>query len=145
MEWIRAYRNDPQARAIADRYYNRQSIGAPGFVPPGRCLVLLTGGILSSALIVDAIAATRWTFGAPSALGMVTFIDRKKTRQKRDPGYCYLCAGFEPVGETESGLVVLRMKPEAMPEPVAAESAEPQQRWDAEAPSDIRSSVTPDG
>src|SRR5262249_10545798 len=30
------------ARALADRHYNRQAHGAPQFVPPGRCLVLLT-------------------------------------------------------------------------------------------------------
>lgn len=28
------------ARTLADRHYNRQSIGAADFVPPGRCLVL---------------------------------------------------------------------------------------------------------
>jgi hypothetical protein len=27
---------------LADRHYNRQKIGSPQFVPPGRCLVLLT-------------------------------------------------------------------------------------------------------
>jgi hypothetical protein len=29
-------------RALADRHYNRQKIGAAQFVPPGRCLVLKT-------------------------------------------------------------------------------------------------------
>lgn len=40
--WRRSWRADPAAAAIADRHYNRQSIGAAQFVPPGRCLVLLT-------------------------------------------------------------------------------------------------------
>lgn len=40
MDWILSYRADDEARPIADRHYNRQSPGSPGFVPPGRCLVL---------------------------------------------------------------------------------------------------------
>lgn len=35
-----SHRGDPFARDIADRHYNRQSIGSPQFVPPGRCVVL---------------------------------------------------------------------------------------------------------
>jgi hypothetical protein len=38
--WHKSDRSDPFARDIADRHYNRQHIGATGFVPPGRCLVL---------------------------------------------------------------------------------------------------------
>jgi hypothetical protein len=38
--WTLSWRTDPEARALADRHYNRQSVGATGFVPPGRCLVL---------------------------------------------------------------------------------------------------------
>lgn len=38
--WARSYRASPSGAAIADRHYNRQSIGAAQFVPPGRCLVL---------------------------------------------------------------------------------------------------------
>lgn len=36
-----SHRFDPEARVIADRHYNRQKVGTPQFVPPGRCLVLL--------------------------------------------------------------------------------------------------------
>jgi hypothetical protein len=39
--WRVTNRADPISRSIADRHYNRQKIGAPQFVPPGRCLVLL--------------------------------------------------------------------------------------------------------
>lgn len=42
MRWWLSYRTDPAARVLADRHYNRQNIGAVGFVPPGRCLVLKT-------------------------------------------------------------------------------------------------------
>lgn len=38
--WSLSHRADPAACAIADRHYNRQKVGSPQFVPPGRCLVL---------------------------------------------------------------------------------------------------------
>src|SRR3546814_9775325 len=31
----------PEGVKIADRHYNRQKIGSPQFVPPGRCAVLI--------------------------------------------------------------------------------------------------------
>lgn len=40
MIWHLSHRADPMARELADRHYNRQKVGAPQFVPPGRCLVL---------------------------------------------------------------------------------------------------------
>lgn len=49
-----SWRADPVARAIADRHYNRQKIGAAQFVPPGRCLVLTTPG--------PALWITSWPF-----------------------------------------------------------------------------------
>src|SRR4051812_42260506 len=58
------------------------------------------GPTLSSLLITEAVAASRWYFGGPPLLGMVTFIDTKKVRHKRDPGRCYRKAGFKPVGWT---------------------------------------------
>jgi hypothetical protein len=42
MPWRLSHRADPKARILADRHYNRQKIGSPQFVPPGRCLVLIT-------------------------------------------------------------------------------------------------------
>ena len=38
--WEISHRADIPARLIADRHYNRQKVGSPQFVPPGRCLVL---------------------------------------------------------------------------------------------------------
>lgn len=135
------------AKLIADRHYNRQNPDAAQFVPPGRCIVLRAphtvwvtswpfgeyvqhdwpgawvnsmfrneGGGLSSELIREAIAATRW-FWTPPDEGLITMIDRSKVRPKRDPGYCYLMAGFEVWGETKGGLRVLGMAAEAMPDP----------------------------
>lgn len=40
MAWAKSWRADPVARALADRHYNRQKVGAPQFVPPGACVVL---------------------------------------------------------------------------------------------------------
>ena len=64
---------------------------------------------MSSDLIRDALAATRWKWPDIPELGMVTFVDMKKTKPKRDPGYCFLCAGFERVGETKGGLAALQI------------------------------------
>lgn len=146
MRWQLADRADPLGRAIADRHYNRQAVGATQFVPPGRCLVLTTPDStvdagclwitswpfaeyvqhawagawvcsafrnelpeshLSSDLIVEAVAATRSVW-APPPLGMITFVNRAKTRAKRDPGY------------TKAGLVALQLLPDRMPAPVEA-------------------------
>lgn len=41
MRWVLSNRADKRALPLADRHYNRQKIGSPQFVPPGRCLVLL--------------------------------------------------------------------------------------------------------
>lgn len=150
--WVESWRADPEARVFADRHYNRQKIGAPQFVPPGRCLVLKTPEAFwvtsfpfaeyvkhawpgawicsafrnegttykSSALIRLAVAATREEFGEPPALGMVTFVDPEKVRHKRDPGRCFLRAGFVKVGKTKKGLLALQLLPESMPEALAA-------------------------
>ena len=151
MHWYLSNRFDPAAVAIADRHYNRQKIGTPQFVPPGRCLVLLAPGAVwvtswpeyaqhewkgawmntifrnehhpamdaeSSTLIREAVAATVWRWDEVPTLGMVTFVDPKKVRHKRDPGRCFLRAGFEPCGVTkERGYLAFRMRPEAMPPP----------------------------
>lgn len=149
MIWRVSHRADDKARQIADRHYNRQSIGAANFVAPGRCLVLYApkalwvtswpfaeyvkhdwagawvcscfrneGVGLSSDLIRQAVAATRWVWPNIPDLGMITFVDRSKTKPKKDPGYCYQKAGWKRVGKTKGGLVALQLLPEAMPEPM---------------------------
>jgi hypothetical protein len=40
--WSLSNRANRQAAALADRHYTRQKVGARQFVPPGRCIVLLT-------------------------------------------------------------------------------------------------------
>jgi hypothetical protein len=71
---------------------------------------------LSSDLVREAVAATLWRWPEPPDLGMVTFVNRDKTRRKRDPGRCFRRAGFEPCGETKGGLVALQLLPDAMPD-----------------------------
>jgi hypothetical protein len=73
-------------------------------------------GPVASLMIRDAVAATRHHFGEPPELGMITFVDRDEVRPKRDPGRCFLRAGFEPDGETVGGLLAFRMRPERMPD-----------------------------
>jgi hypothetical protein len=152
--WGISHRADPRSCLIADRHYNRQKIGSPQFVPPGRCFVLrheddalwttsypyaqyvkhAWGGAwvnslfrnesdrLSSDIIYEAVALTvrfaleseKWGNGIPD-LGLVSFVDAKKTRKKRDPGRCYTKAGFHHVGMTKGGLYVFQMLPHEMP------------------------------
>ena len=73
---------------------------------------------LASELISEAVAVTRWYWGDAPPEGMVTMVDPGKVRRKRDPGRCFRRAGFVPVGTTQSGLLVLRLAPEDMPQPV---------------------------
>ncbi len=87
------------------------------------------GAILSSELIREAMAATRWFWTPPAGLGLITFVDERKVRRKRDPGRCYRRAGFtqlmepdpdrpghqRPVRTKEEGHLVFQMLPDAMP------------------------------
>jgi len=152
--WRLSHRAEPSSAIISDRHYNRQHVGSPQFVPPGRCLVLRAttgtalwvtswplaeytkhewagawvnslfrneGAGLSSELILAAVAATRYRWPDVPALGMITFVDASKVRKKRDPGRCYIKAGFKHVGETKvNGLLAFQLLPDEMPEPERA-------------------------
>ena len=78
------------------------------------------GSELSSELILDAVAATRWKWPEVPELGMITFVDERKIKS-RNPGYCYLRAGFTKLKERtkKDRLVVLQMLPGEMPEAMA--------------------------
>jgi hypothetical protein len=71
----------------------------------------------TSDLIRSAVALTLGRWPQPPELGMVTFVDALKVKHKRDPGRCYLRAGFRHVGETKGGLLAFRLAPQDMPEP----------------------------
>jgi hypothetical protein len=66
------------------------------------------GAGLSSELILAAVKYTAGFWDVPP-LGIVTFIDVSKVKPKKDPGYCYLCAGFEYAGKTKSGLLAFQL------------------------------------
>lgn len=151
MRWLESWRFDSRALPLADRHYSRQQPGTPQFVPPGRCVVLITPPAdalwvtssqeyathawpgawvcslfrnesehLSSELILEAVAATRWTLGEPPEQGMVTFVNPAAIRPKPHPGMCFRIAGFKEVGRTqERDYVVLQLPPESMPAPEA--------------------------
>lgn len=168
MIWQRSHRADRRALPLADRHYNRQKPGTPQFVPPGRCLVLLTpdadalwisswpfaeyvkhrwagawvcscfrneSPLLASDLIVQATAATLAEWGSPSivpartasgSVSFVTFIDRKYVRPtmvRGRPvwGWTWIKAGWEPIGETKGGLLVLGLRRSRMPQPEPAD------------------------
>src|SRR5262245_18787396 len=156
MHWRLSNRADPLALRLANHHYTRQTPDSPQFVPPGRCLVLLTadesvlwvtswpfaeyvrhawpgawvcslfrneGSTLSSLPIREAVAVTRWTWPDVPVLGMVTFVDAGKVKRKRDPGWCFLRAGFRRVGRTKGGLIALQLVPSDMPEPEQAPTA----------------------
>ena len=55
MLWHLSSRGDKRALPLADRHYNRQKVGSSQFVPPGRCVVLLTAN-------ADAVWVTSWPF-----------------------------------------------------------------------------------
>jgi hypothetical protein len=78
-------------------------------------------GIQSSELIRQAVSVTRNQYGEPPELGMITFVDRSKTKHKSPDhvGKCYQEAGFTLLKEkTKGGLYVLQMRPDEMPEPM---------------------------
>jgi hypothetical protein len=73
---------------------------------------------LSSTMILAALSVTRHFWGDPPADGMITFVDPGKVRHKRDPGRCFLRAGFSNIGKTQTGLIVLQCLPAAIPLPL---------------------------
>lgn len=74
---------------------------------------------LASELIREAVAVTRSIWPEVPPLGLVTCVNAEKVRHKRDPGHCYVIAGFRRVGFTKGGLVALQLLPADMPEPCA--------------------------
>jgi hypothetical protein len=54
MMWRYSHRADDRSRRIADRHYNRQKIGTPQFVPPGRCAVFYAGTPTGEAFWVSS-------------------------------------------------------------------------------------------
>jgi len=126
--WVEVHRCDQRARRLADPHYSRETPGAREFMPPGKTFVLLsadgravwgaienryrgrvywrvsifrnTGRRLSSYLIRVATRLTRahWRRGRGTRAWLRTEVDPKAVRRKRDPGRCFLRAGWRLVG-----------------------------------------------
>jgi hypothetical protein len=145
--WQVSDRADVDAVRIADRHYNRQKVGTPQFVPPGRCVVFKheravwvtswpfaeyvkhawpgawvnsvfrNEGAGLSSDLITQAVALTRAVWEPPSLGIVTFVDAGKVRHKRDPGRCYRKAGWRHVGFTQGGLWVFQQLPSEMPAP----------------------------
>jgi len=130
--WTVIHRAHPSGRALADRHYNRQKIGAAQFVPPGRCLVLLGDSSLwvtswPYAQYVKHAWAGAWVNslfrneGGQLSSELIrlavshtvwTFGPPPKMGlvtfvdaakiRSTNPGYCYKKAGFRKVGKTKT-------------------------------------------
>jgi hypothetical protein len=118
---------------LADPHYSRQTPGAREFMPPGKTFVLLssdsravwgavenvfngrtywrvsifrnTGARLSSLLIRRATRLTRayWRTRHGTRCALRTEVDPAAVRRKRDPGRCFLRAGWRCVGPSAKG------------------------------------------
>lgn len=60
MIWQASHRAELRSRLIADRHYNRQKVGSPQFVPPGRCLVLYAKTETGQAFWVTSFPFVRY-------------------------------------------------------------------------------------
>lgn len=134
--WIDCKDGNPTAMAIFQRHYTaRPNRKLFKFVGPGENMVLLTpdalalfvwrkfiddaipkqtgvncavfrneGPKLSSFLIREAMESARRRWPGER---VYTYVDPKHTRHKRDPGRCFIKAGWRPCGETKGGLRIL--------------------------------------
>jgi hypothetical protein len=90
------------------------------------CSIFRSEGVMqASGLIRAAVAATLFYYDKPPDMGMVSFIDRSKVRPImvrgcKTWGWTWKKAGFNEVGETKGGLLVVQLKPSDMPKPLMA-------------------------
>lgn len=138
--WVESKDGDDTARSIFDGHYSRRKYRDGRkpllFVGPGEKMVLVTpdalalfvwrkfisddgqqgincavfrneGQTLSSYLIraAEALAWERWP-----GERLYTYVDPRKTRHKRDPGRCFLRAGWTHFGWSKRGLRILEKK-----------------------------------
>lgn len=59
--WERISVEDPRGAELADRHYSRQTIGARGFMPPGKRIALwMPGAVCGVCLNKDPLGTMRW-------------------------------------------------------------------------------------
>jgi len=140
--WLPVRDGNDTGRLIFDNHYSRQHYADGRkpllYAGPGEKIVLVTpdalalfiwrkfrsmdhqegvscavfrneGAGLSSDLIraADELAWQRW-----GGERLYTYVDPKKIRRKRDPGRCFLKAGWKHFGWTKGGLRILHIRPE---------------------------------
>ncbi|WNC17879.1 hypothetical protein [Brevibacillus brevis] len=135
--WFVTDKGDRNCRELADRHYSRQSVGNKQFCRPGHNLVLRTAladalwvtwsgirddgldawectifrnesGYLSSDMIRWAVRATLKQWGLPPKDGIITYVDAEKVAS-RNPGFCFKKAGFQLIGKSKKGLLLLQL------------------------------------
>ena len=75
-------------------------------------------GVLSSILIREAIAATRYAWGPMRSDGFITFVEPSSVRPTQKPGWCFRKAGFREIGRTKvRKLTVLQLTEADAPDP----------------------------
>ena len=87
MKWHLSHRADKRALPLANRHYNRQSPNSPQFVPPGRCLVLLTqdtGALFVSSWPLAAYVKHAWA----GRVGQLSFSPRIRPACFRSHSRC---------------------------------------------------------
>ena len=136
--WISIRDGNPTGMSIFMRHYTaRERRKVFQFVGPGEKEVLITedamalfvwrkfisdagetgvnsavfrneGPVRSSELIMaaDAVAWLRWP-----GERLYTYVDPSKVRRKRDPGRCFIRAGYRQCGVTKSGKLVFEKLP----------------------------------
>jgi len=69
------------------------------------------GPLLSSELVAaaDELAWARW----PDQARHFTYVNADKVRHKRDPGRCFLKAGWRRCGTSKGGLIILERLPQS--------------------------------
>lgn len=132
---IETKRTDPECAALADRHYSRQTVGHREFVGPAKNLILRNaeGTVLfvwmfprpeyrmdgqlgfnctlfrneskrrSSEIILEAerFAVAKWGPGRA-----YTYVDKSKVKS-RNPGWCFIAAGWRVCGESKKGKRIL--------------------------------------
>lgn len=131
---VRVGKFDVESVLLADRHYSRQKVGTNQFMPPGRTIVLRDAAGLvvfgwlwqekrddkqdgyncsifrnestrrSSEIILEAERMVIVEWGPNRGF---TYVDPLSIRPKRDPGRCFLRAGWKFLKQTASGLHLL--------------------------------------
>ena len=73
------------------------------------CAVFRNEGTERSSDLIRAADEIAWEKWPGERL--YTYVDPRKVRHKRDPGRCFIRAGWRPCGSTKRGLRILEIKP----------------------------------